>query len=117
MKPERSDIPIGRDNAIRRSTLAHYWNTNSRGVRRIIAGFRTDPKGDGYAILSTTRRGAGYWRSNDPDEIRVFIREMESRAKNTFLALRGAKRVLRKAEAGIYYGPAISEESTDSVGD
>lgn len=94
----RTDIPIGRENSISRAQLACIWNTNDRGVRHIIANLRAQLDNDNYAILSTSRKPSGYWRSNDPEEIRAFIRETEARGRNTFLALRGAKRVLRRLE-------------------
>lgn len=76
---------------------------SERDVRRTVARLRAESGEDGYAILSTSRRPSGYWRSNDPEEIRGFIRETEARARNTFLAIRDAKRVLRRLEAGERY--------------
>lgn len=98
MAANRLDIPVGRENAISREQLARQWNMRDRDARRMIAELRAEAGGDGYAILSTSRKPSGYWRSNDPAEIRGFIRETEARARNTFLAIRDAKRVLRSIE-------------------
>lgn len=92
----REDIPFGRECAITRAELAALWGVTERDVRRIIARMRREEASD--AILSSTRRPAGFWRSVDAGEIGDFIREMESRARNTFGVLEGARRVLRVSE-------------------
>lgn len=89
-------IPIGRDNAISREALAARWRMPDRMARRTIARLRAEPIDARYAILSTSRAPHGYWRSDDAAEIAAFIRETGARAKSTFAALRGAKRVMRR---------------------
>ena len=92
----RFDIPYGRKNAISRLTLRKMWHCDDRTAREIIAYLRRNPGDDGCAILSTSSTTpAGYWRSDDQAEIQAFIRETENRARNTFLSLKDAKRVLR----------------------
>lgn len=93
----RNDIPIGKANAVTRSQLCIKWGCNDREARRVIALYRSMNSNDGYAILSTSD-GSGYWRSNDPVEIRRFINEAESRARNVFLSISNAKKVLRGIE-------------------
>lgn len=92
----RNDIPIGRCNAISREELARIWGMSDRATRHTIAELRALPGDDGYAILSTATKPSGYWRSDDPAEIAAFIRETEARARNTFLALRDARRLLQR---------------------
>ena len=91
----RVDIPIGRDYAISRERLAWLWGCSERDARRTVADLRATPGDDGYAILSTASYPAGYWRSDDPEEIAGFILETESRVRNTFLSLKDARRLLR----------------------
>lgn len=93
-----SDIPIGRERAITREALARKWGLNDRTTREVIARLRAEKADTPYAILSTTHSPKGYWRSDKAEEIEGFIRETEARAKNTFAALRGAKRLLRRIE-------------------
>ena len=95
---DRKDIPIGRENAITRAELAAAWGFSDRKTRKMIAQLRALPGNDGYAILSSSTAPNGYWRSNDPAEIERFILETESRAKNVFLSLKDAKRILHSAE-------------------
>ena len=92
----REDIPFGRESAIARADLARLWNVSERDVRRVIARMRREHAPD--AILSSTRRPAGFWRSKDPDEVSAFVREMERRARSTFQVLDGARRVLQIAD-------------------
>ena len=96
----RNDIPVGRVNAISRPALSRIWHCSDREARRLIAELRAKPGGDGYAILSTANNPSGYWRSNDIEEITAFVRETEARARNTFLALRDAKRLLGQLQTG-----------------
>ena len=95
----RTDIPVGRSSAISRAALTQLWRCSDREARWLIAELRAKPSNDGCAILSTAAWPSGYWRSSDPHEITGFIRETEARARNTCLALRGAKNVLRQIDA------------------
>lgn len=89
----RHDIPYGRECAITREELARRWRCTERDVRGHVANLRLEHCED--AILSTSHTPPGYWRSSEPTEIAAFIRETESRAKNTFRALTGARYVLK----------------------
>lgn len=100
-KANRLDIPFGRKNAISRKELSKIWHCDDRTARALIAELRKSPGGDGCAILSTSAADPkGYWRSANPVEIRAFVTETTNRARNTFLALRDARRVLRSMENG-----------------
>lgn len=91
-----NDIPIGRQHAVSKEELAAKWGCSTREARRIIAEIRADAaKAGDYCILSTST-GGGYWRSSDVEEIEAFIRETESRARNTFLSLKTARAFLRR---------------------
>ena len=105
----RNDIPVGREHAISRAALARRWNCSDREARRMIAELRATPGEDGYAILSTATSPSGYWRSNDPEEIAGFIRETEARARNTFLALRDARRLLKRLDQRGQYAFMLDE--------
>jgi len=91
----RENIPIGRENAITKEELCKLWQCDEREARAQIAMFRTNPSEDSYAILSSSKTPAGYWRSDELCEIKEFIRETENRAKNTFRMLKDARRILK----------------------
>ncbi len=99
--PRRDDIPIGRDNAISRATLAQLWGCSDRNARDYIARFRAAHEEDSYAILSTSHQPAGYWRSNSIAEIQQFIKETHARGRNTFIVLRDARAVLKRMSGQI----------------
>lgn len=98
-------IPIGRDNAVSRAELSARWGVPDRTVREIIHDIREAHNGEwdstpkairDFAVLSASRElPGGYWRSDDPDEIARYNREVESRAQEV---LRTWQKVPRKAE-------------------
>ena len=104
------DIPIGAENAISRAELARKWGVCDRIARSRIAELRADDNGDGYVIVSHSRCGVrGYYRTDDPDTIKRYVNEVHSRARNTFLPLRKARRVLMQSELREQYGEGIGE--------
>ena len=103
-----TDIPIGAENAIKRAELARKWGVNDRTARERIAALRADDNGDGYVIVSHSRGGVhGYYRTNDTETIRRYVNEVHSRAVNTFLPLRKARRVLIQNENRELYGKGL----------
>ena len=103
-----TDIPIGAENAITRAELARKWGVSDRVARRRIAELRADDNGDGYVIVSHSRGGVhGYYRTNDTETIRRYANEVNSRAVNTFLPLRKARRVLIQNENRELYGEGM----------
>ena len=102
------DIPIGKEHAITRAELAQKWGVSDREARRRIAMLRADDNGDGYVIVSHSRGGVrGYYRTNDTETIMRYTNEVHSRAVNTFLPLRKARRVLLRNEKRELYGEGI----------
>ena len=103
-----NDIPIGAENAITRTELAAIWGVSDREARRRIAALRADDNGDGYVIVSHSRGGVhGYYRTNDTETIKRYANEVNSRAVNTFLPLRKARRVLIQNENRELYGEGL----------
>lgn len=108
MKYSEADIPIGAENAITRAELARKWGVNDRLARRRIAALRAEDNGDEYVIVSHSRGGVrGYYRTNDTETIKRYVNEVHSRARNTFLPLRKARRVLINAENRELYGEGL----------
>lgn len=119
------DIPIGAENAISRAALARKWNTDDRTAREIIARLRAEDNGDGYVIVShsagkgwkpqgvpsrfATADGqienlsaapvGGYYRTDNPAQIRRFYNETMNRARSTFKPLKKARRILKEIGA------------------
>ncbi len=93
--PSRTDIPVGRNNAVTRMALSGRWNMPDRKVRRQIARFREDDS-DGMIVVSSSR-GRGYYRTSDPDEIRAFIGDTAARIRSLSRLLICARRALKRA--------------------
>lgn len=110
MRFSDNDIPIGAENAITRTELAAMWGVSDREARRRIAALRADDNGDGYVIVSHSRGGVhGYYRTNDTETIRRYAEEVHNRARNTFIPLRKAHRVMSRNENRELYGKGIVE--------
>lgn len=109
MKHSEADIPIGAENAITRAELALKWGCNDRTARERISEMRAEDNGDEYVIVSHSRGNVrGYYRTNDPETIKRYVNEVHSRARNTFMPLRKARRVLIHAENRELYGEGFA---------
>lgn len=80
----------GRENAIPSAILAAMHRFKS--VRELQKQIENE-RAAGVVILSDPH-GGGYYRSNDPRELRRFIRIMYARAGNTLRAAESAQRAL-----------------------
>jgi len=86
-------IPIGKENAISKLELCELWGMDERNVRATVTKLRQQDNGDDLVIVSTCKQ-AGYYRTNDRDEIRNFKEEVSNRGKHTFRPLRKVNRIL-----------------------
>lgn len=85
----------GKQNAVPSQKLADLVGCKSvRELQQIIA----EERAAGAVILSTCQDGGGYFLPNDILEVKEFIRTLESRGRNTLLALKSAKEYLSKVE-------------------
>lgn len=80
----------GRENAIPSVVLAKALGFSSvRELQKQIERERT-----AGAVILSDASGGGYFRSDDPRELRLFIRTMYARAGNTLRAAESAQRAL-----------------------
>ena len=87
-------LPEGKNNAISAEALTRMLQLRSK--RELQKRIERERKA-GALILSRTT--GGYYTSHNRAEVQEFCRTLESRAKNTFLALRTARRFLKATEA------------------
>lgn len=85
-------LPIGRERAISSEALAAV--TGCKSVRELQKRIERERLA-GAVILSDTHSG-GYYRSNDPAELRRFVRTLNARAKNTLRAAESAQLALNE---------------------
>lgn len=86
----------GRENAIPSAVLADMHMFKS--VRELQKQIENE-RAAGAVILSDPH-GGGYYRSNDPRELKQFIRTIYARAGNTLRAAESAQRALDAMEQG-----------------
>lgn len=86
-------LPYGRNNAIPWRDLALRLGFKTK--RELQKQIESERK-CGYVIL-TDFTGKGYFRSEEPDDLKRFIRTMEAKARNTRIAIISAERELNKA--------------------
>ena len=106
MKLTREHIPVGRDNAVTRQRLCDITGLNDREVRRQISELRAHDDASNLVIVSVSN-GRGYFRSNNPDDIRHFIAEMQKRNRMVYQAIKIAKRTLKRIENHKTYGEGL----------
>lgn len=84
-------IPYGKQNAISGEQLAQRLNTNVRKMCKMIHSARVS----GVLILSGD---AGYWRSENLDEIKEFYKRMRSQGIGTLAAAKSARLKIKEIE-------------------
>lgn len=86
-------IPVGRENAITREALCALTGLSDRAARMALAEARNEDNGDGFVIVSSST-GAGYYRTDDPVEIRRYVDEIEAKAEALRAPAKKARRIL-----------------------
>ena len=86
------NIPIGKENAVRRKTLVMRTGLSDRKVRDEIKLLRRD-----YVILNL-QDGSGYFRPSEEDRelVEQFKKQEESRAKSIFWTLKPVREFLKE---------------------
>ena len=87
-------LPEGKKNAVSSDALTRILHLKSkRELQQRIAKERKA----GALILSSST--GGYYTSKDPAEVAAFVHTLENWAKQTFLALRPARKFLKEDES------------------
>ena len=92
-------IPIGKENSIKRKSLAKLCRLDDNTMRAEISKTRKVNRAD-HAILND-QDGVGYYQPifpDDYDKVVGFIKQEESRAKSIIESLASAKAFLRAVE-------------------
>lgn len=93
MKPiVYASLQYGRKNAIRSATLARLLGFKT--VRELQKQVEVE-RAAGYVILCDSQ-GAGYYLSDDPEELRRFVNTLNARARNTIKAAQSAQQALNE---------------------
>lgn len=88
-------LPTGQASAVTSQALCDLLGFESpRELQKEIARERAA----GAVILSSCRDGGGYFLPETNQEVKAFIKTLENRGKNTFMALKSARNYLKKQE-------------------
>lgn len=89
----RDSLHYGKDNAIPAKMLAEALGFKTvRDLQKQVEKERA-----AGAVILSDPHGAGYYLSDDPDELQRFTRTLNARAKNTIKAAESAQRALDAA--------------------
>lgn len=89
----RDSLRYGKENAIPSKVLAEALGFRTvRDLQKAIESERS-----AGAVILSDPCGAGYYLSNDPEELRRFTQTLNARAKNTMKAAQSAQRALDAA--------------------
>lgn len=85
-------IPFGRENAVRRDTLATMLGTSDRQMRKMLQAAREE----GVIILNA-QDGRGYYQSADIDEMTAQYRQDTARAMSILQRRKALRKILKEA--------------------
>lgn len=86
-------IPFGKENAVTREYLCKVTGLDDRTVRDEISKERRK----GCIILSSSEK-AGYWQSDDLEEIKRHIRESDNRCRSEALRVQCLRKYVAEKE-------------------
>lgn len=85
-------IPFGHDKAVTRRTLCRMTGMQDRAVRQMIENAQRNG-----AVILNLQDGAGYFQSDDVEEMHLYYRQEKSRALSTLAKQKGIRRRLKDA--------------------
>lgn len=92
-----NSIPIGKKNAIDYTAICAMWEVKERQARVILHELSAYDSGDNY-ILVRSSRTRGFYRTDDPEEMKAFRAECLHRGIKCFAPVKKINRVLSSAD-------------------
>lgn len=89
-----SQIPIGKENAIDYTALCNMWDCSERTARLILHELSSIDNGDDY-ILIRSGKNKGFYRTDNPEEIEMYRREVLNKGRSMFVPLKKCDRLLK----------------------
>lgn len=87
-------LPVGAENAVSRRELSALTGIEDRQLRRQIAKERRA----GALILSSSEINGGYFKAASREELRRYVRSMQSRCKEILAVIHTAEEALQHEE-------------------
>lgn len=88
-----STIPEGRENATDYPFLCLLWDVGERQARKILHELSIYDNGDDF-VLIRSGKNKGFYKTNDPDEIKAFRRECLAKGRSNFAPVAKCNRIL-----------------------
>lgn len=98
-----SEIPIGKENAITYFELCPVWGKTDREVRSILHKLSCFDNGDDYILIRSSKRGGGFYKTKNIDEITAYKNECLKKGKSIFAPVKKINRVLRRNDSQITF--------------
>ena len=89
-----SEIPVGKENAVSYSELKIMWDKKERDVRFILHELSAFDNGDDYILIRSAKKGGGFYRTDNPDDIKAYRDECLAKGRSTFAPIKKINRVL-----------------------
>jgi len=93
-----SEIPVGKANAVSYSELMVMWDKKERDVRMILHALSAFDNGDDYILIRSAKNRGGFYRTDNPDDIKAYREECLAKGRSTFAPVKKINRVLNKNE-------------------
>lgn len=89
-----NDIPIGKEFAIPYAGLCLLWGVGKRKVRAILHDLSLYDNGDNYILIRSSKNGGGFYKTNDPAELKAYRKECLNKGRSNFAPVKKINRVL-----------------------
>lgn len=86
-------IPAGAENAADYDEMCVAWNTNRRGVRRILHDLSLYDNGDDFVLIRSSKT-RGFYKTDDHSQIADFRRECLNKGRSLFAPVKKCNRIL-----------------------
>ena len=103
----------GHENKVTKTNLLSVLGMSERELVKQIHNERKA----GALILSTTTDGGGYFLPANDAELKAYIKSMENRAANTFVAIRSARAALKEDAGQLTFSDVLPENDSGKGGD
>lgn len=90
-----SEIPVGKNNAASYPDLMLKWDRKERDVRAILHELSAFDNGDDYILIRSAKKGGGFYRTDNPDDIKAYREECLAKGRSTFAPVKKINRVLK----------------------
>lgn len=90
-------IPVGKENAVPYPVLMVEWQMNERAVRMVLHDLSCYDSEDDLVLIRSSRN-KGFYRTNNPSEMREFRKECLEKGRSLFAPVHRINQLLKEDE-------------------